>query len=363
MSRQTNCAYVEKVGGPIIVGKLEAPDPGPQQVLVRIRASGVCHTDESVRTGAFPLPVPCILGHEGAGVVEAIGREVTSVKRGDKVVVVGIQPCGQCPTCYNNQPELCEKQFDKIAAAPLYQGSGKNMPGMGGLGTFSELMTTNEIGVVKVNTDLPFDQLALIGCGVLTGVGAAFRSAKIKPGDTVAVVGCGGVGLSIIQAARIAGASKIIAVDPVAMKRKAALELGATHEVDTGNGDAVERVLALARGVGVDVALEAVGRGSTLTQAFRMTRRGGTVVAVGVGGDDPFSISTNEFVLGGKTMVGSVSGAGHPHREVPHCVAMAERGLFKLDHLVTRHFALQDIHQAFELMHRGEALRSVINFD
>ena len=363
MSRRTNCAFVEEVGGPIIVDTLEAPDPRPNEVLVRIRASGVCHTDESVRTGAFPMPVPCVLGHEGAGTIEAVGDEVTSVKRGDRVVVVGIRPCGLCPTCYANQPELCEQQFASFAKSPLYRRGSQAMPGMGGLGTFSELMTISDIGVVKVETDIPFDQLALIGCGVLTGVGAAFNSAKIKPGDSVAVVGCGGVGLSAIQAARIAGASKIIAVDPVAKKRKAALALGATHEVDASAGDPIEQVLSLARGVGVDVAIEAVGRGSTIMQAYRMTRRGGTCVAIGVGGDDMISFSPNEFVIGGKTLVGSVSGAGHPHREVPRCVALAEKGLFRLDQLVTQHMPLKEIHKAFELMHRGESLRSVVMFD
>lgn len=360
MSRKTTAAIAQAPGKPLVIDTLEAADPGPGQVLVRVMASGVCHTDESVRTGAFPMPLPAVLGHEGAGLVEAVGPGVTALKPGDKVIGASMQVCGACPMCHGGQPEVCDSMMDLAASSPPFLRGGTPISAMVGLGTFSELMTVNQTAAVKVETDVPFEQLALLSCGVLTGVGAALNAGRVKPGDTVAVVGCGGVGLSMIQGARIASAGRIIAIDPVAMKREAALKLGATDTVDASADDALEQVMALTNGRGVDVALEAVGHGATIVLAYRATRRGGTCVAVGVGGSDPISIPPNEFVLGGKTLRSSLLGSGFPHEELPRLVRFVERGVLKLDTMVTKRMPLRDVNTAFELMAKGEALRSVL---
>ncbi len=360
MGIKTKAAIATAFNAPLEIDTLEVSDPGPGQVLVRVLAAGVCHTDESVRTGAYPAPLPMVLGHEGAGVVEAVGAGVTSIKPGDKYIATSMQVCGNCRSCYNHQPEVCDNRVPILGATPPFMLGETRVPGFAGCGTFSELMTLRQESCVKVETDLPFEILALIGCGVLTGVGTTLNAVNIRPGDSVAVVGCGGVGLSMVQGARIAGAGRIIAIDPTAMKRAAALKLGATDVVDPTAGDPVEQVKELTGGRGVDFGFEAVGFGSTITQAWRMTRRGGSCVAVGVGGSDPITIPPNEFIGGVRNFRSSLLGAGFPQAELPRMVKFVERGVLKLDDMVTKRMALEDVNDAFELMAKGESLRSVL---
>src|SRR6266511_4773683 len=268
--------------GDLVVEDVTPTDPGPRDVIVQTTASGVCHSDLSVINGTLPLPPPCILGHEGTGVVEKVGSEVSGLKPGDRVIGSFIPACGVCWFCHNGQSNLCEQTYAVMASPRATRSDGTPLPTMTGLGTFSDLMTCAEISVVKVESDLPDEQLALIGCGVTTGVGAALNTARVQPGSIVAVIGCGGVGQAVIQGARIAGAARIIAIDPVELKRKAAEQQGATDLIDPAAGDPVSQVQALTGGRGADYAFEVIGRPETIVQAFATARRGGTAVVVGM---------------------------------------------------------------------------------
>lgn len=363
MAIRTRAAIATGFNQPLSIEMVEASDPGPGQVLVRILAAGVCHTDESVRSGAYPAPLPMVLGHEGAGIVEAVGQGVTNLKVGDKCIATSMQVCGACPACYDHQPEVCDNRAPILAATPAFRMGDQAVPGFAGCGTFSELMTVRHESCVKVETDLPFEILALIGCGVLTGVGTVLNAGQVRPGQTVAVVGCGGVGLSMVQGARIASAGRIIAIDPTPMKREAALALGATDVVDPGLADPVAQVKELTGGRGVDYGFEAVGLGKTITQAWRMTRRGGTCVAVGVGGTDPITIMPNEFIGGVRNFRSSLLGAGFPQAELPRMVKFVERGQLRLNTMVTKRLPLEGVNEAFDLMAQGQSLRSVLLFD
>src|SRR5579859_1364636 len=277
-------AIMTGVDEPMPIEDVTPLDPGPRDVVVRVTASGVCHSDVSMHHGYVGIPLPAVLGHEGTGVVTAIGPEVRSVKIGDRVIASIFPACGTCFFCVRDQSNLCE-QTDQVGSTPrVRRPDGSLATAMVGLGTFAEEMTVDEAMVVKVETDLPAEQLALIGCGVTTGVGAALNTARVVPGSTVAVIGCGGVGQSVIQGARIAGAARIIAIDPVELKRKTAERLGATDLVDPSDAgaDAVAQVRQLTAGRGADYAFEVIGLPETVQQAYAMARRGGTVVVVGM---------------------------------------------------------------------------------
>src|SRR5207237_4976654 len=250
-------------------------------VVVEIGASGVCHSDLSATNGTLPLPPPTILGHEGVGTVDWVGSEVSQVKKGDRVIGTFIPSCGACWYCTHDQSNLCEQTGPVLMTPRAQRPDGTPIPGFTGLGTFADSMTISEAQAVKVETDLPDDQLALLGCGVTTGVGAALNTAQVTPGSSVAVIGCGGVGQSVIEGARIAGAARIFAIDPVELKRKTAEQLGATDLVDPAPGDPVEQVQALTGGRGADYAFEVIGLPETILQAFNTARRGGTVTIVG----------------------------------------------------------------------------------
>lgn len=363
MTIVTKAAVLREYGGPMEIEELQVNEPGPDQLLVRLEASGVCHTDESVRTGAYPHPLPCVLGHEGAGIVEKVGAGITDIRSGQRVVCVAAPSCGACYTCLREQSEICERRMELMGGVGFESQSGEMIAPFTGLGTFSQYITVNRQAVVPVQHELPFEQLALLGCAVITGVGAALNAAAIKPGASVAIVGCGGVGQSMIQGARIAGATKIIAVDPDASKRKMALSFGATDIVDPSDGSAVEKVQALTGGRGVDYALEAVGQAATIMAAFRIARIGGKVVAVGVGGKEEFSIMPTELILSARTFVGSIYGSGPAAKEIPMLAAMGERGQLNLADMVTRTYKLDQINEAFDAMNNNEVIRAVIVYD
>lgn len=354
-------AIFEALDAPMVVETVTPVDPGPRDVVVRITASGVCHSDLHVITGALPMPPPAILGHEGTGIVEAVGSEVTRVAVGDRVIGSFIPACGNCWFCLRDQSHLCESTYAVMADPRAHRHDGTPLAAMTGLGTFADMMTCNEMSLVKIETDLPDEQLALIGCGVTTGVGAALNTAAVRAGDTVAVIGCGGVGQSVIQGARIAGAAQIIAVDPVALKRDAALRLGATHTVDPGEGDPVEQVKALTGGRGVDYAFEVIGMPSTVAQAFDMARSGGAAVAVGVSRfDETISVPSFPLVLAEKRLLGCVYGSAQVRRDFPRLVSLVECGKLDLGTMVSRTMPLDDINEAFRAMQAGEVIRSVL---
>src|SRR4051812_8376608 len=275
-------ALLTQYNEPLIIEDVDEVALGPREARVQVDASGVCHSDLTVMTGGVPMPPPIILGHEGTGTVLEVGKEVSRVKPGDKVISSFNPACGQCWFCLRDQSNLCELGNETMLAIRANRKDGAGVFGMTGLGTFAETMTVNEAQLVKVETDLPAEQLALIGCGVTTGVGAALNTAQIKPGSSVAVIGCGGVGQSVIQGARIAGAGRIFAIDPVEMKRKTAEQLGATDLIDPSQGDPVEQVKELTGRRGADYAFEVIGLPETMLQAFKTARRGGSVVIVGM---------------------------------------------------------------------------------
>jgi S-(hydroxymethyl)glutathione dehydrogenase / alcohol dehydrogenase len=335
------------------------PDPGPGEVLVRYGASGLCHTDLSVMNGAVPLPPPAILGHEGAGTVEAVGAGVRGLAVGDQVVATAFPHCETCWHCLRGEAQLCETG----APARVHTRADGTKLGVG-VTTFSEAAVISQHSVVKVHTDLPVGQLALIGCGVTTGTGAAINTAGVYPGSTVAVIGCGGVGQSAIQGARIAGASMIIAIDTLQSKLDIAATLGATHGVLAGEGrDPVEAVKELTKGRGVDFALEVIGSAATLQQAYDMARRGGVAVAVGIPASDAtITLPIMGLIMGEKQVRGCMYGSAQVALDIPRLVGYAEAGQLDLGALVSRTLELGQINEGFRAMQAGEVIRAVIAY-
>jgi S-(hydroxymethyl)glutathione dehydrogenase/alcohol dehydrogenase len=352
--------YVEQ-DQPLIIEDVTPLDPGPGDVVVEIGASGVCHSDLSATNGTLPLPPPTILGHEGVGTVDWVGSEVSQVKKGDRVIAAFMPSCGACWYCVHGHTNLCEKTGAVMMVPRAKRADGTPVPGFTGLGTFSEAMTIAEAQAVKIETDLPDEQLSLLGCGVTTGVGAALNTAEIEPGSSVAVIGCGGVGQSVIQGARIAGAAKIIAVDPVHMKREAARQFGATDTVDPAKGDPVAQVQKLTGGRGADYAFEVIGLPETIVQAFSSARRGGTAVVVGMPRMDStvtfpgFSMFYEE-----KRLLGCVYGSAQVRRDFPRFISLVEHGRLDLGSMVSRRIKLDEVNDAFTAMKAGEVIRSVI---
>src|SRR5438874_4825045 len=346
---------------PLVVEEVNLPEPGPRDVVVDVSASGVCHSDLSVINGTLPFPPPCILGHEGTGVVEYVGEHVTSLKEGDRVVAAFVPACGSCWFCLHDRTNLCEDSFASAMTPKGTRPDGTALTAMTGLGTFAETMTVGEAALVKVETDLPDEQLALIGCGVTTGVGAALNTAKVEPGSSVAVIGCGGVGQAVIQGARIAGAARIFAIDPVELKRKTAEQLGATDLIDPAQGDPIAQVQELTGGRGADYAFEVIGLPDTILQAFNTARRGGTVVIVGAPRmDSQVTFPAFPLFYDEKRMLGCIYGSAQVKRDFPRFISLTETGRLDLGAMVSRRFGLSDVNDAFRAMQAGEVIRSVI---
>jgi S-(hydroxymethyl)glutathione dehydrogenase/alcohol dehydrogenase len=354
-------ALLTAVNEPLVIESLEPEPLGPHDVRVRIDASGVCHSDLSIATGLVPMPPPVILGHEGAGTVLEVGDRVTRVRVGDRVISSFIPACGECWYCVRDQSNFCERLLDVAMARHSHRDGGKKVFSMSGLGTFADEMISHEWSLVAVETDLPAEQLALIGCGVMTGVGAVLNTAQVQPGSTVAVIGLGGVGQSVVQGARVAGAARVIAIDPVAMKRQTAAELGASDLVDPANGDVAEQVRSITGGRGADYAFEVVGRPETMVQARDVTRLGGTVVIVGMPGfDATVTFPAYSMFYDEKRLLGCNFGSASVRRDFPRLVALIEGGSLDIAHMVTRTIALEDVNEAFVAMQSGEVIRSVI---
>jgi S-(hydroxymethyl)glutathione dehydrogenase/alcohol dehydrogenase len=336
-------------------------DPGPGDVVIGVGASGVCHSDLSVLNGTLPVQPALVLGHEGAGTVEWVGAEVTRVKPGDRVIASLTPVCGSCWHCARQETHLCERGSELAARKRVIRSDGSQVNALSGLGTFAETMTTSEWAVVPVHTDVPDDQLALIGCGVTTGLGAALNTAAVFPGASVAVIGCGGVGTAVIQGARIAGAAEILAVDPVAAKRTAALGFGASLGIDPAAGDVVEQVLAATDGRGVDFAFEVVGVEALIQQAVAMTRRGGTTVLVGVPRfDTTLTVGVLPLILTDRTIKGSYYGSSQALRDFPRFISLIESGRLDLGSMVSQRLPLDRLEDAFDAMRAGTGIRSVI---
>jgi S-(hydroxymethyl)glutathione dehydrogenase/alcohol dehydrogenase len=345
----------------LAIEDLKPADPGPQDVVVEIEASGVCHSDLSLARGYVPLPPGMVLGHEGTGRVVEAGKEVTKVKKGDRVVASFIPACGSCWFCQHDQSNHCELEMQLTMTPRGTRPDGSPYICMTGLGTFAEAITTSQHSVVRIEGDVPAEQLALIGCGVTTGVGAALNTAKVQPGSTVAVLGCGGVGQAVVQGARIAGAARIIAVDPVAMKREQALKFGATDTVDPSPGDAASQVKQLTSGRGVDYAFEVVGLPETIVSTYNMARAGGTVCIVGMARADAMvTLPAFQLFFEEKKILGSKYGSAQVRRDFQRFIDLIETGRLDTTHMVSRKIKLEEVNDAFKAMEAGQVIRSVI---
>jgi len=344
---------------PVSVETILVPDPGPGEALVRVQACGVCHTDLHYREGAINDEFPFLLGHEAAGIVEAVGDGVTNVAPGDFVVLAWRAPCGSCRSCRRGRPWYC---FDsRNATQKMTLADGTPLSPALGIGAFAEKTLVAAGQAVKVNPAAPAEAAGLIGCGVMAGFGAATITGGVQRGDTVAVFGCGGVGDAAVHAASLAGARKVIAVDLDANKLEWARGFGATDLVDASKVDAVEAVRALTDGYGADVCIEAVGHPEVLLQAFYARDLAGTVVQVGV--PDPsmtVELPMIEFFGRGGALKPSWYGDCLPTRDFPMLVDLYLQGRFQLDKFVSETIALDEVEDAFDKMERGEVLRSVV---
>jgi NDMA-dependent alcohol dehydrogenase len=348
--------------------EVDAPHAG--EVKVRMAASGVCHSDLSMQNGTMMAATPIVLGHEGAGIVEEVGEGVTNLAPGDAVVISWVPQCGNCFFCDRDQGYLCENANAALATGGLLDGTtrmtsqGAPLFQMAASGTFSETTIIPAIGAVKIPGDIDMRVAALIGCGVLTGTGAAMNTANIKKGDTVAVVGCGGVGLNVIQGARIKGAGEIIAVDMNETKLQMAKEFGATATVNASQGDPVSQVMEMTSQRGADVAFEVIGLQQTIDQTITMTRRGGQAILVGVPRMDAMVTLPAFFgvVLAEKTIKGCWYGSSNVQKDVPKLIELYKSGQLKLDELISRTIKLDEVNDAFDAMKTGEVARSVIQY-
>ncbi|MFT5444600.1 MAG: S-(hydroxymethyl)glutathione dehydrogenase/alcohol dehydrogenase [Myxococcota bacterium] len=335
-------------------------DLGAGQVHVKLVSSGVCHSDMSVQNGTVPSACPVVLGHEGAGIVQEVGPGVTDVVAGDHVILSFVPACRKCGPCERGQSYLCAQAM-VVGNTPNFIVDGKPTIGMTGLGTFAEELITAESCIVKVDKDIPLDIVSLIGCGVTTGVGAAINSAKVTPGSSVVVFGCGGVGISAIQGARIAGAAEILAVDMVEAKLEQAKTFGATHACTP---DAFEQMKTeITGGEGFDYALECIGNPITIRATFDAARRGGTACIVGLGRiQEEVKFSAFEFFYTDKILRGSMYGSANVRTFMPKLLRLWKAGKLDLEGMISQRIQLEDVNDAFRAMSAGEVIRSVIDY-
>jgi S-(hydroxymethyl)glutathione dehydrogenase / alcohol dehydrogenase len=359
-------AVMRAYNAPLAIEEVRIDDPGPGEVLVKTAASGICHSDLHVIEASLPVPPPCVLGHEPAGIVEAVGAGVKDFVPGDHVIGCITQWCGVCKFCTAGRPYLCPTQYvgRPLDAAPrLRSHNGDPLIQFANLSSFAEKMLCPERSLVKIRDDMPLDRAALIGCGVTTGLGAALNTVRIPAGASVVIVGCGGVGLAALQGARIVGAGKIVAVDTQAWKFDLARKLGATDCVNAKDGDPVAAVQGLTGG-GADFVFECLGSVPTVQQSIAMTGRGGTTVLVGV---VPITqmvpISAADLTLQEKNITGSYMGSNRFRFDMPKYVEFYLDGRLRLDEMISSRIPLSEINTAFDRMRKGEAARQVILFD
>ncbi len=358
-------AVMREISQPMGIEEVSVSKPQGREVLVRLAAVGVCHSDLHVLTGDLPHPLPAILGHEAAGIVEQVGPEVRNVKPGDHVVVCLTFHCGHCEHCLGGHTHRCftpEAMRGPEEPPRLFNASERFEPFMK-MGAFAEQILVHDSGCVAIRRDMPFDRACLIGCGVTTGFGAAINKAAIRPGETVAVIGCGGVGLAAINGAAVAGAGRIIAIDTVASKLELAKTFGATDGIDASQGNVVKQVRGLTGGRGVDHAIEAIGLKQTIEDAFNMLTKGGLATVVGMARFDmKVELPAINF-LQERRIQGSIMGGVRNAIDIPRYVDLYMEGRLKIDQLISLHRPLAEVNEAFDDMKTGELARSVIMFD
>src|SRR5687768_11428756 len=366
MSRKARAVICREVGKPVVVEEITVDGPRRGEVTVKLGACGVCHSDLSATNGTLQMPPPLVLGHEAAGEVVEVGEGVSSLAPGDHVVSSFIYMCGECRFCVGGRPVLCLEQGKAVTTLPdssvrTSDASGKPLSIFSGCGVMAEYATMHVDNLVKIDAKIPFDHAALVGCAVTTGVGAVFNTARVAPGSSVAVFGCGGVGLNVIQGARIAGAGRIIAIDTLESKLDMAKQFGAT-DVLLFKDDPTKALKKMTAG-GPDYAFECVGNGELAAAAYRAIRRGGLAVVVGVAKPgDSTAVRTMTLPFEEKTLTGSYFGSCVPRIDFPRMLALYAGGKLKLDELITRRYSIEEAPQAFADLESGKNARGVIVF-
>ena len=367
---KTKAAVLWGLGEKWQVEEIELDPPNAHEVQVKMVASGLCHSDEHLVTGDIPVPLPILGGHEGAGVVTEIGEGVTDVAVGDHVVMSFLPSCGKCSYCARGMTNLCDSGAALILGPQLdgtyrFHARGEDVGQMCLLGTVSEYTVVPDQSVVKIDDDIPLDKAALIGCGVPTGFGSVVRTGAVKPGDTVVVMGVGGIGINAVQGARIGGAQNIVAIDPVEFKREKAMEFGATHAVKDAD-EAWTVVAELTRGKLADICVITtdVAEGDYIAPALTLIGKRGKVVVTAIGHPEQMEVKANlfELTLYEKQILGSLFGSSNPRHDIPRLLEMYRAGQLKLDELVTREYTLDEVNQGYADMLAGKNLRGVIRF-
>ena len=351
---------------PLVIEELDLDPPGEGEVLVKVRAAGLCHSDLSTINGDRPRQMPMVLGHEAAGEVLETGPGVRSVKKGDHVILIFVPSCGHCMPCMEGRPALCEPGAKANGAGTLLSGStrwkrnGKPVFHHVGVSAFAEHAVVSESSVIRIDRGLPFEEAALFGCAVVTGAGAVINTARVPAGTTVAVVGLGGVGLMSMLAARMSGCRQIIALDMIDEKLALARQLGATHVVNAGAKDAVEQVKDLSQG-GVDFAFEMASSVKALELAYKITRRGGTTVTASLPHPDHrMQLPATNLVAEERTLKGSYIGSCVPKRDIPRFVSLYQQGLLPVDRLMSERIAMKDINAGFDRLADGATVRQIL---
>ena len=362
---KTKAAVLHRPGSPLRIEELEVEEPGPREIGVKLVASGVCGTDLHAALGDFSLPTPLVLGHEGAGIVNQVGPGVSAVSPGDHVILSSIASCGLCDRCVSGEPYLCKWGLKTIETGTLFSGATRLRRGqervyrLFGQGSFAGYVIVDERMAVKVPDDAPLHVAALLSCGATTGIGAVLNTAGVRPGEAVAVFGCGGVGLSAIMGAVLVGAEPIIAVDVVEWKLEVARTLGATAIVSATGADPVSAIRNLTNG-GADYALVGIGGGEVMAQAYESIRAGGKVIVCGAAPRGSQLNIDPDALLQGKAIIGCAAGSTRFHVDVPRLLSLYRRGLLPLDRLISNTYSLEEIDAALDAIRRGRALKCVI---
>jgi S-(hydroxymethyl)glutathione dehydrogenase/alcohol dehydrogenase len=369
---KTKAAVLWEINTPWVVEEIELDPPGPGEVLVKLAASGLCHSDEHLVTGDLPFALPIIGGHEGAGVVQEVGAGVSWLAPGDHVVFGFIPSCGRCPSCSTGHQNLCDLGALLGLGLQITDGTsrhharGADLSLMCILGTFAHHTVVNEASCIKIDNDVPLDRACLLGCGVVTGWGSAVYAAEVKAGDTVAVVGAGGIGSNAIQGARLAGAKRIIAIDPVEFKREKAMEFGATHTA-ASMAEALPLIQELTWGTMANkvIMTMGVGSGAVVGEALALTAKRGRVVITNIHPAMEYSASMSllDLTLMEKQVVGSLFGSGNPRADIPKLIGLYRDGLLDLDGLVTTEYALEGVNDGYDAMRAGTNIRGVLKYD
>jgi len=368
MSQRAKAVLCRAADQAVIVEEIEVESPRRDEVMIKLAACGVCHSDLSATNGTIPFPLPLVLGHEGAGVVVEVGEGVSAFAVGDTVVSSFVSMCGKCRYCQSGRPQLCDQAAKAAFTLPDgtvrtrdLQGNPLNV--FSGCGVMAQFATLHVDNVVKIDRDLPLDRAALVSCGVMTGVGAAVNTARVTPGSVAVVFGCGGVGLNVIQGCSIAGAAMIVAVDTAATKLAMARQFGATHVLDASAEENLTKTLRKLTGGGADYAFECVGSGEVAAQAYGALRKGGVAVVVGVAKPkDLTTVRTASLTFEEKTLTGSYFGSARPREDFPRLLALYRSGRLKLDELITRRYSIDEAPQAFADLAAGRNARGMIVF-